>query len=113
MTSKTTERRSEPSGNSRALHGALAWLLAAGSAGLGFLAVTVCGIPFVPPASRLAVVLGIAGGLAALASVVFAFLRGRVAMLFLAIVGVLLTLNGFAISLGRLGKHLIDYLEGH
>lgn len=92
----------------------MAWLLAAIGVGFGFIAVASCGIPFVPPASTLAIVLGTMGSLVAVASVAVAFRCGHsMKTIFLIIGGVLLALNWFAISLGRMGKHLIDYLEGH
>lgn len=104
----------EPNNRTGFIAGVTAWSLVALSAGLGLIAIASCGIPFVPPASTLAIVFGAMGCLAAVAAVVFAFLRGRTAKItFVAIGGVLLMLNGFAIYLGRLGKHLIDYLEGH
>jgi uncharacterized RDD family membrane protein YckC len=84
------------------------------SAGLGFVALALCGIPFVPPASTVAIVLGIAGCLSAVASVVSAFLCGRPVNVTILVIGIrLVALNGFAISLGQLGKHLIDCLEAH
>lgn len=91
----------------------IAWLLAVISAGLGFIAIASCGIPFVQPASTLAIILGSAGCLAAITAMIFAFLKQRSKRMLLVIAVVLLTVNGFAIWFGRLGKHLIDFLEGH
>lgn len=84
------------------------------SAGLGLAGIASCGIPFVPPVSTLAIVLGILGGITALVPVVLAWPCGRrTRVLFIAIGAGLLLLNGAAVWAGRLGKHLIDYLEGH
>ena len=105
---------SEPDDHSGVSRGVIAWMLAAISAAFGFLAIASCGIPFVPPASNFAIILGVMGCLAAVASVGFAFVRGQTTRAtFLLVGGVLVAVNGFAIWFGRLGKHLIDYLEGH
>lgn len=104
----------EQSNRSGVFAGMIAWLLAAISAGLGLIGIASCGIPFVPPASTLAIILGTMGGLAAITAMAFAFLSRRKTKLTFVVLGVvLLALNGLAISLGRLGKHLIDWLEGH
>ena len=104
------DKAKDPSGVNQVM---VAWLLAAISAGLGVVAIASCGIPFVAPSSTFAIVLGVAGCLAAVASVGCGFVSRRsVKATLIVIAGVLLAVNGFAIWIGRLGRHLIDYLEG-
>ena len=84
------------------------------SVALGVVGVASCGIPFVSPAGKVAIVLGVLGIVASIAGVLLAWPRGgRVRVLFILFGVLLLTLNGIAIWVGQLGKHLIDYIEGH
>lgn len=84
------------------------------SAALGIVGVASCGIPFVPRAGKVAIALGVLGIVVGIAGVWLAWLRGgRIRVLFLFFGAVLITLNGFAIWAGQLGRHLIDYFEGH
>lgn len=84
------------------------------SAALGVIGVLSCGIPFVPPLGTVAIVLGISGIIAGLVGMWLAWPRGgRIRVLFILFGMLLLALNGVAIRAGQLGKHLIDYLEGH
>ncbi len=76
--------------------------------------VASCGIPFVPPAGKVAIALGVLGMIAGIAGMLLAWPRGgRIRVLFIVFGVLLLALNGIAICAGQLGKHLIDYLEGH
>lgn len=84
------------------------------SASLGFFGVASCGIPFVPPAEKVAIALGVLGIMAGIAGMLLAWPRGgRVRVLFILFGVLLLTLNGIAIWAGQSGKHLIDYIEGN
>lgn len=84
------------------------------SGALGVVGVLSCGIPFVPPAGKVAIALGVIGAIAAITGTIVAWPRGgRTRMAFIVFGVLLLALNGVAIWVGTLGKHLIDYLEGH
>lgn len=84
------------------------------SAAMGIVGIASCGIPFVPPAGKAAIALGVLGIIAAIAGMILAWPReGRTRVLFLIFGTLLLMLNGVAIWAGQLGKHLIDYLEKH
>jgi hypothetical protein len=81
---------------------------------MGVVGVVSCGIPFVPSAGKAAIVLGVLGVIAAIAGMILAWPRaGRTRVSFVILGVLLLALNGVAIWAGRLGKHLIDYMEGH
>jgi len=84
------------------------------SAAMGIVGVASCGIPFVPPAGKVAIALGVLGIMAAIAGVLLAWPRGgHIQRLFILFGVLLLTLNGVAIWVSQSGKHLIDHLEGH
>lgn len=77
----------------------------------GMVALLICGIPFVRPASGTASSLGICGALVAGLSLLLAFRTRQLGCLFLLFASFVLSINYFAFSLGKQGKHLIDYLE--
>jgi hypothetical protein len=84
------------------------------SAAMGLVGVASCGIPFVPPAGKVAIVLGALGIIASIAGMLLVWPRGgRIRVLFILFGVLLLTLNGITIWAGQLGKHLIDYIESH
>ena len=80
----------------------------------GALALLICGIPFVAPMSRAAAVLSVVGLLLAVLGLVWQVVTKRRLSVFLVVLAAFaLATNGLAFRFAKLGKHLIDFLEGH
>ena len=80
----------------------------------GALALVICGIPFVAPMSRAAVVLSVVGLLLAVLGLVWqGITKRRWSVLLVVLTAFALATNAFAFRFAKLGKHLIDFLEGH